>query len=524
MNLVAVDVGTTSARAGVVAKDGTMLARATHPIAIQRIGADRAEHQSEDIWAAVCAAVRAAVAEAGIEPGSVAGIGFDATCSLVVRDGAPLSVAPDGAPGWDTVVWLDHRAQHEAREISASGAHVLDYFGGSLSPEMEIPKLMWLKRHLETVWDRAGAMFDLADFLTFKATGSNARSQSTLTSKWGFLAHKEAGWDSDFLARAGLDDLVAKAGLPERATPIGADLGPLQPQAAAALGLPESCRVAAGMVDAHAGALGVLGAFAQNPETVHRHLGLVAGTSSAVIALSRAPRVAKGVWGPHFGAVVPGLWLNEGGQSASGAALDYVIRMHAAGGTPDAAMHARIVTHIEYLHAASGDADIAPRLHVLPDFHGNRTPFADPAALGVISGLDLDTSFDGLCRLYWRTALAVALGVRQILETLNGAGYTIDTLHITGGHTRNRLLMALYADVTGCAVHELPQADAMILGSAIGAATAAGVHPGLLDAAAAMRHQSVIRQPDRARKPRYDRDYRIFLKLHAHRQEIETLL
>src|SRR5690606_10259104 len=120
-------------------------------------------------------------------------------------------------------------------------------------------------------------------------------------------------------------------------------------------------------------------------------------------------------------------WLNEGGQSATGALLDHVIRLHGAGGEPDAAMHRRIGERIMELREKEG-LDLAGRLHVLPDFHGNRSPLADPHALGVISGLTLDASFDSLCRLYWRTAVAIALGVRHILERLNQNGYVIDTL------------------------------------------------------------------------------------------------
>ena len=73
-------------------------------------------------------------------------------------------------------------------------------------------------------------------------------------------------------------------------------------------------------------------------------------------------------------------------------------------------MHARIVARVAELRAA--EPDLAPRLHVLPDFHGNRSPLADPRALGAIRGLPLDASFDALCRLYWRTCVAIALGVR----------------------------------------------------------------------------------------------------------------
>src|SRR5690606_20113623 len=180
----------------------------------------------------------------------------DATCSLVIRDaqGQPVTVSTNGENRWDTIVWLDHRALAEAEECTATGHLVLSYAGGVMSPEMEVPKLMWLKRHMPDSWHRAGIMFDLADFLSWKATGSLARSQSTLTCKWTYLAHTEAGWQPDFLASVGLEDLLDKAALPAKASPVGTDLGGLTKTAAGELGLTTACRVGAGLIDAHAGA------------------------------------------------------------------------------------------------------------------------------------------------------------------------------------------------------------------------------------------------------------------------------
>src|SRR5690606_22227219 len=123
---------------------------------------------------------------------------------------------------------------------------------------------------------------------------------------------------------------------------------------------------------------------------------------------------------------------------------DYVLGLY---GLKGAEAHEEMIARIERLR--QDEPELAPRLHVLPDFHGNRSPLADPHALGVISGLTLDGSLDGLARLYWRTMVGLALGVRHILETLNANGHAIDTLHVAGGHTRNRLLIGLYADVTG---------------------------------------------------------------------------
>jgi FGGY-family pentulose kinase len=403
--VVGVDVGTTSARAGVHDARGHLLGRGEQPILLHRSSPEHAEHSSADVWRAVGSAVRAALAAAAARPEAVAGISFDATCSLVVldRDGRPVDVSTSGEPGWDTIVWLDHRAVAEAEACTASGHPVLAFIGGVMSPEMETPKLMWLKRHKPESWARAGLFLDLADFLTFRASGSTARSACTLTCKWTYLAHERPGWRRDFFAAMGVEDLLERGGLPETASPIGTDLGPLLPEAGESLGLTTACRVGVGLIDAHAGALGVLGGLARaEPEGMDRHLGLIAGTSTCHMALSRQPRPVAGVWGPYLGAVLPGYWLDEGGQSATGALLDHVLQLHSAGGAPDAALHARVVGRIAELRAREGFA-FAKGLHVLPDFHGNRSPLADPHATGVISGLTLDRSFDGLCRLYYRT-------------------------------------------------------------------------------------------------------------------------
>ncbi len=522
--LVGVDIGTGSARAGIIGREGRLLGRAEMPIDMNRPEPNHAEHNSEQIWRAVCASVRNAMAAAGAKPDDVAGISFDATCSLVVRDkaGAPLSVSRSGEPRWDTIVWLDHRAIAEAEECTATGHRVLDFVGGVMSPEMETPKLMWLARHLPDCWRRAGYFFDLADFVTWKASGSLARSQCTLTCKWTYLAHERPSWQADFFDAVGIPDMVERGHLPETASAIGTDLGPLTPQAAEELGLTTACRVGAGLIDAHAGALGVLGSHAGNLHGLDRHLALIAGTSSCVMALSAEPRPTHGVWGPYYGAVLPECWLNEGGQSATGALLDHIIRWHGAGGTPDAAMHRRIATRVMELRETEG-LDLGRRLHVLPDFHGNRSPLADPHAVGVISGLTLDSSFDSLCRLYWRTAVAIALGVRHILEALNARGYGIDTLHVTGGHLKNPLLMELYADAAGCTVIEPAAEDAMLLGTGMAAATAAGLYPSLSAAAMAMHQGGRERAPDARARARFDIDYRIFLEMHAQRQALDRI-
>src|SRR6266566_4403311 len=232
---IGVDVGTSSARAGVFDEAGTLLSTARHPIAVWHDAGDIVEQSSSDIWAACVASVRAAMAEASLPPDAVKGIGFDATCSLVVLDRAaePLTVSMSGDNRRNVIVWMDHRATAEARLVNDTQDDVLRYVG-------------------------AGHFFDLADYLSFRATGSIARSVCTVTCKWNFLAH-EKRWSDSYFERIGLGDFVSggyvKIGteIVVPGTPLGRGLtGP----ASLELGLREGTPVGASLIDAHAGGVG----------------------------------------------------------------------------------------------------------------------------------------------------------------------------------------------------------------------------------------------------------------------------
>lgn len=518
--VVAVDVGTGSARAAVLDRRGTLLARAARAIAMNREDVVTAEHSSLDIWDAVTVSVREVVAHAGIDAGQVDAIGFDATCSLTFLDGhgQPLSLARSGEPGWDTIAWLDHRAIAEAGRLTASGAAALRYSGGVVSPEMQLPKLMWVRDHLPQVWQKAAIILDLADYLTYRATGSPLRSASTLTAKWNYLNHAKAGWDGGLLAAASLAGLPHKAGILATPAPAGEPVGLLSAAAAATLGLRQGCRVAAGMVDAYAGVLALTGG---DPDACDS-ASLIGGTSTCVMRFSAQPRFKPAFWGPFFGAALPGYWISEGGQSAAGALLDHILRIH-LGRSITADDHDKVLARIAALHAGQG-TDFGRQIHILPDFHGNRTPFGDAAMLGGIHGLSLDSSFDALAALYYRTMVALVLGMRQTIERMEEGETPIRRLHLGGGHAKGSLFAQLYADATGREVVISSGDEAMLLGTAMTAASAAGWYPSLAEACVGLRRPERVVLPNPANKPALDRDYRVMLKMQRHREELVGMI
>ena len=111
-NIIGVDVGSGSVRAGVFNLRGKLLAHATREITLFRSAGNKVEQSSREIWQAVCYCIKTAVASAGVSPSSIAGIGFDATCSLVVigDNDAPLAVGPSDDADRNMIVWMEHRA------------------------------------------------------------------------------------------------------------------------------------------------------------------------------------------------------------------------------------------------------------------------------------------------------------------------------------------------------------------------------------------------------------------------------
>ncbi|POP47757.1 ribulokinase [Superficieibacter electus] len=516
--IIGVDVGSGSVRAGIFDLNGTLLAHATRPITLWREAGHVVEQSSREIWQAVCQCIKESVASAGVVPASVAGIGFDATCSLVVldADGKPLPVGPSEDPDRNVIVWMDHRATEQAERINQTGHPVLQYVGGKISPEMETPKLLWLKEHRRKIYDRAGQFFDLADFLTWRATGDLARSTCTVTCKWTYLAH-EKRWDPDYFRTIGLEDLAGddfvRIGqrILEPGTPCG---NGLTLEAADEMGLQVGTPVAIGMIDAHAGGIGTAGV---DRGALH-NMAWVFGTSACTMMSTEKPVFVPGVWGPYYSAMVPGLWLNEGGQSAAGAAIDQLIAFHpAAAEARDLAKAAGVPLPVFLADLAMKSVDspsqavaLAQGLHVVPEFLGNRAPFADPHARAAIAGLGMERNLDNLVALYVAGLCGIGYGLRQILDTQRENGIKTEKIAISGGAGQNPLVRQLLADACGLPILTTASSEPVLLGSAILGAVAGKMSPSVRDAMARFTVLDKQYDPDAAQDGVHQQRYEAY--------------
>jgi D-ribulokinase len=508
-SFIGVDVGTASARAGLFDSEGTLLATARRPIALWHEPGDIVEQSSDDIWRACAGAIRDVLKQSDLLPESVGGVGFDATCSLVVLDaaGRPLSVSPSGDPQRNVIVWMDHRAIAEADRITATRDDVLRHVGGVISPEMETPKLLWLKHHLPATWQKAGHFLDLADYLSWRASGSLARSTCTLTCKWTYLAH-EKRWSRSYFEKIGLAELLADGGekigkvIVDPGTPLGTGL---TPEAAADFGLPTGTPVGASLIDAHAGGLATIGGQGAEgvPANILDRLAYIMGTSACIMATTETPRFVPGVWGPYFSAMVPGLWLNEGGQSAAGAGIDHLLLSHPAHAEAVEAARKDGLALIDFLErriaarfAAVGEAaHLAQDVHVLPDFLGNRSPYADPHARAVIAGLDLENGLDSLERTFVAGLCGLAYGLADVVDVMRTHHIPCRMMVISGGASRSALVRQIMADTTGVPVALPSTAEPVLLGAAMLGAVAGRAFPTLHAAIKSMSRLGPLTRP-----------------------------
>ena len=519
--VIGVDVGTQSTRAGIFDLKGVMLGSANYPISIYHPQPDFVEQSSDEIWEKTGMAIREALQVAQIVKQEVVGLCFDATCSLVALDKKyrPVTISPTGNPSRNILVWMDHRAIEEAEFINHTKHPVLRFVGGQISPEQQPPKLKWIKNHLPETWNLAGKFMDLADFMVFKATGEDKRSLCTSVCKWTYLGHKggKGSWDYPFFERIGLSDLFENEKVPAVAHPVGYAAGRLTEESARHLGLSPATAVGVGIIDAHAGGIGVLGRCARkaskDSNAWDKALALIGGTSSCHMATASGPRFIRGVWGPYYSAMIPHMWLNEGGQSATGSLIDYVIKNNSVYGDIESlAQNA----HMDIYQFLNHEIRNYPRpkltkdFHVLPYHHGNRSPWADAHARGVVVGLTLDQSLLEVTKHYYATVQAIAYGTRHIIEVMNEKGYEISDIYICKRHTKNEIFLQEHADITGCRIHLPKEREAVLLGTATLAAVAAGKYRNVIDAMKSMSKVSQVIKPNTHHRKYHEGKYKIF--------------
>lgn len=525
---IGLDYGTQSARALLVRTDGLIAATAVcdYPDGViderlpgsqRALGADWALQNPADWLTTLEKIVPQALAAAGVAGEQVIGLGVDFTACTILpttADGTPLCQLPtwrETPHAWPKL-WKHHAAQPQADRFNqiaaARNEPFLARYGGRVSSEWLLPKALSILEEAPAVYAAASRIIEGGDWLVWQLSGQERRNACAAGYKacWS----KGEGYPpADFLAalHPGFADVVADK-LNAAVLPAGAWAGGLTPAWAERLGLPAGVAVGVAMIDAHAGALGM---GVATPGV----LGMIMGTSTCHMLLGREAALAEGISGVVEDGIVPGLFGYEAGQAGVGDIFAWFVEHGAPAAYADEA-HASGVGLHELLSAkAARLAPGASGLLALDWWNGCRTPLVDADLTGALLGYHLGTKPE---EVYRALIEATAFGTRLVIETFTSQGAPVERLAATGGLTKNRLLMQIYADVTNQPIEVAGTEQATGLGAAMLGATAAGQQAGgfdsLGDAVAAMASAPAASyQPDAGAAATYEALYQQYRRL-----------
>lgn len=477
--LLSIDMGTESARVGIFDTEGTPLAFAASAYQLHHPRPGWAEQDPLEWWNCITRSVHEAMEHAGVSSDSIAGISYDATTLTLIpldRNGRHLR---------DAIMWMDVRASDQARRIAESSHPARKYNGGGEGPvsaEWYPSKALWLKENEPDIYQEAHKIVDCTDWLTYQLTGQWTFNINTASVR-AYYNSEEGGWPTGFYEEIGLSDIFDK--LPEKVLPLGTHVGGLTRAAAADLDLKPGTPVAQGPGDAWAAQLGM-------NVTKPGQMALITGSSHVLMGQSDTSTSGPGFFGAYPEAVMPGQFSVEGGQVSTGSVLKWfkdqfltkiVEESEARGENP--------------YHIMNGAAAKLPPgsdgLIVLDYWQGNRTPYTDPLARGMMWGFTLSHT---PAHVYRAIQEGVCYGTAHILRAMGDAGIEISQLVAAGGATNSKLWTQMHADVTGLPVTLTATPDAANLGACMLAAVGAGLFDSIEEAGDAMVSESATFEPN----------------------------
>ena len=236
-------------------------------------------------------------------------------------------------------------------------------------------------------------------------------------------------------------------------------------------------------------------------------LGVIMGTSFVHLCLSKEKTDMTGIWGPYDSAIMDGTWLLEGGQiSASGLVNSFRKNFHIPeeNGNP----------YGKLLDGPETTPIGADGITVLDFFQGNRTPYKDALAKGVIYGLNIKHSWE---HIYRAVLESVSYGTYNIIKNLEDHGYEIDSITACGGVTKDAQWMQMISDITGKPITVNRNSQAGALGCCVVAASQGRFYKDFQDAAKHMVVPKKVIYPNvenhEAYQPYFEKYLALYLSL-----------
>jgi xylulokinase len=466
-HLLAIDLGTSGLKLAVVTTEGAIVGSTVEPFALHVLPGGGAEQDPEEWWRAVVGATRRVMASTGVDPGSVVGAG----CSSQWSGTVPVDL--EGRPLTRAIIWMDSRGAPYVRRIVRGFPMVQGYglrklarwirrTGGAPghSGKDPIAHILFVREELPEVYERTHKFLEPRDWINLRLTGRMATSFDAVTLHWVADTRDihDVRYDRRLLAMAGLD----RDRLPD-IVPAASLLGPLAPEAAEALGLPESVRVVTGAPDIMAAAIG---AGAVRDFDTH----LCIGTSSWLVCHVPDKKTDLFHNMATLPSAIPGRYLLSNEQESAGICLTLLRDrlLFPPGDGPSA-------TYEDMLAMAATVPAGSDGLIFTPWLNGERTPVDDRTARGGFFNQSLETTRAHLIRAVLEGVAFNSRWLQTYVEKF--IKRRLDAVTVVGGGAQSDLWCQIHADVLGRPVR---QARDPVMANARGAAFQAAVALGYL--------------------------------------------
>ncbi|MCY8189125.1 ribulokinase [Bacillus spizizenii] len=416
-----------------------------------------------------------------VEPKDIIGIGIDFTaCTILPVDstGQPLCMLPEyeEEPHSYVKLWKHHAAQKHADRLNQiaeeEGEAFLQRYGGKISSEWMIPKVMQIAEEAPHIYEAADRIIEAADWIVYQLCGSLKRSNCTAGYK--AIWSEKAGYPSeDFFGKLNpLMKTITNDKLAGSIHSVGEKAGGLTEKMAQLTGLLPGTAVAVANVDAHVSvpAVGI---------TEPGKMLMIMGTSTCHVLLGDEVQIVPGMCGVVDNGILPGYAGYEAGQSCVGDHFDWFVKTCVPQAYREEAEEKNIGVHELLSEKANLQAPGESGLLALDWWNGNRSTLVDADLTGMLLGMTLLTKPE---EIYRALVEATAYGTRMIIETFKESGVPIEELYAAGGIAeKNPFVMQIYADVTNMDIKISGSPQAPALGSAIFGALAAGKENGGYD-------------------------------------------
>ncbi|MCB9106740.1 MAG: carbohydrate kinase [Anaerolineales bacterium] len=466
--LAGIDIGTTNIKAVIFEPTGSVVAGASVSTPIHYPQPGWAYYDPTELWQAAVTVLRQATDQ-------IADTGRIVSVAVASAGEAAVPLDAQGRPTYDAIAWFDQRTQPQTEWLAhAIGQdRLFEISGLSLQPIFGLCKLLWIKENQPEAFARTVRWLNLADYIAYKLCGVPATDYS-LASRTLVLDLQKLQWHEPLIREVGLrPDLFAPL------CPSGAVLGHITPAAAQETGLPTTVQVAAGGHDHVCGALAV---GVTQPGLMLNSMG----TAEAIFLPLEKPLLdpTMGQQGYTQGAhVVGGQYYVLIGLYTSGACVDWLREI--MGETTD---FTGLIAEAEQVPPGSLGVCFLPHLRFA------NPPHDDPKGRGAFIGLSTDAKRGVLFRALLE---GLAYEARYSLETLLAypGMAPLQQTYISGGSTRNRLLVQLRATILNQPLIMVDVAEATSLGAAILGGLGAGIYADTTSVGNTIRHNRITIDP-----------------------------